>query len=302
MNRLPLPLPRRRRLCYLAPMRPLDFHTHAFSPWARERRLELARRDPLFGAIYADPKAKMVGVEEIIALVEKEGLRGAVVCGFPWTDPDLCKRENDYILESCEGKEGLFPFVTFTPDDRGLKELERARRYGARGAGELAPGTYGRGPLDPGLLEELFSAIRSFGLIALLHVNEPVGHPYPGKGDITPKDIELILRKAQGVPLVLAHLGAGFPFFELMPEIRELAVHVYYDTAAAPLLYSPKVYRVLSEIAPERVLFGTDYPLLGPRRYLEGIQEAGLPEALKEAILFRNAQRLLGWDSPGGSS
>jgi len=286
----------------LPPVKPLDFHTHAFSPWARERRFELAQRDPLFGAIYGDPKARMVGVEEVLALVEREGLLGAVVCGFPWGDPDLCKRENDYILEACEGEGRLVPFVTFTPDDRGLKELERARRYGARGAGELAPGTYGKGPLDPGLLEEVFSAIRALGLMALVHVNEPVGHLYSGKGTITLRDIELIVRKAQGIPLILAHLGGGFPFYELMPEIAELCPQVYYDTAAAPFLYSFRVYRVLAEIAPDRLLFGTDYPLLGPKRYLQGIEEAGLPDPVKEAILYRNAQRLLGWDSPGGSS
>ena len=275
-------------------MKVIDFHVHVFSPWVRQKRFDLAERDPLFGAIYGDPKAKMVGVEELLAMMEKEGVEGAVICGFPWMDLDLCKRENDYLLEASESHRELIPFVTFPPGDGGFKELERSRRYGARGAGELAPGTYGEGPLDEGLLKETFSVIRQLGLLALVHVNEPVGHPYPGKGRIGLKDVERIVHAAQGVPFILAHLGGGFLFFELMPEIRDLCKGVYYDTAALPFLYSPRVWKVSMEIIPKKLLFGTDYPLLGPSRYLEGMKEAGLSEGEREAILYRNALRLLG--------
>jgi len=276
-----------------------DFHVHVFSPKAREKREELSRRDPLFGLLYGDPKAKMVGIEEVLNMIEEEGLLGTVICGFPWKELDWCKRENDYLLEAHEKYPRLFPFVTFTFDDAGFKELERASRFGAKGAGELAPGTYGKGPLDKGLLEELFSVIRQLGLIALIHVNEPVGHSYPGKGEICLRDIELLVKTSKGVKVVLAHLGGGFLFYELMPEIREMAKNVYYDTAAFPFLYDPKVLKVALEIVPSKVLFGTDYPLLTPKRYFKALGGVPISEEEKEALLFKNALKLLGKEGEG---
>lgn len=270
-----------------------DFHTHVFSPWARQSREELARRDPLFGALYSDPKAPMAGVEDLLSLMEREGVEGAVICGFPWQRVEDCRRENDYLLEAAERHPELIPFVTFPPGDEGLRELERCLKAGARGAGELAPGTYGEGPLDAKALKELFTAVRGSGVPALVHVNEPVGHPYPGKGRVSLRDIEALVEAAEGIPLVLAHLGGGFLFFELMPEVAELCRNTYYDTAALPLLYSPLIWRVIAQIAPERLLFGTDFPLLGPKRYLQGMEEVGLEEGARRKILGDNARRLL---------
>lgn len=279
-----------------------DFHTHIFSPWAREHRDELARRDPTFGAIYSDPKARMVGVEELLAMMEREGVRQAVICGFPWRGIEDCRRENDYLLEAASRHPGLVPFVTFPSGDEGLKELERCLKAGAKGAGELAPGTYGEGPLDGGALKELFAALREAHVPALVHVNEPVGHIYPGKGRISLRDVEVLVRAAQGVKLILAHLGGGFLFFELMPEVASICHDVYYDTAALPFLYTAKVWRLAAEIAGERLLFGTDFPLLGPKRYLQGMEEAGLSGEVRQRILSGNARRLLGWSSGEGNS
>jgi len=273
----------------------IDFHTHIFSPYARDHREELAERDRTFGSIYADPKARMAGVEELIGMMDEEGLERAVVCGFPWEEVEDCRRENDYLLESAARyPQRLIPFVTFPFSPEGLRELERCLRGGARGAGELAPGTYGQEPLPSDLLREVFQAIREAGIVALVHVNEPVGHPYPGKGGLGLKEVERLVEAAQGVKLVLGHLGGGLLFYELMPEVAALCKDVCYDTAALPLLYDHRVWRVAQEVAGEKLLFGSDFPLLGPRRYLKGMEEAGLDRLQMEAILEGNATRLLG--------
>ncbi len=273
-------------------MKAFDVHTHIFSPWVRQNRQFI--RDPFFSLLYADPSARMVGVEELLSKMAEEAILYAVICGFPWGDLELCKRENDYLLESHQKHPRLLPFVTFTADERGLRELERCAKGGAKGAGELAPGTYGEELLDRGYLRELFLTLKSLGLPALIHVNEPVGHPYPGKGKVCLRDIEALLTLAEGVKLILAHMGGGFFFYELMPEVKELCRHVYYDTAALPFLYEPKVWRVALELIPDKLLFGTDYPLLGPRRYLKGMEEAGLEDSQKEKVLWDNALRFFG--------
>jgi predicted TIM-barrel fold metal-dependent hydrolase len=87
----------------------------------------------------------------------------------------------------------------------------------------------------------------------------------------------------------------GLPFYELMPEVAKAMTNVYYDTAASPLLYSKRIYAIASEIVGAgKILFGTDFPLISPKRYLEEIKEAGLGEEDQKKILGFNAARLLG--------
>ena len=96
------------------------------------------------------------------------------------------------------------------------------------------------------------------------------------------------------MPLILAHCGGGFAFYELMPEIAALTAQVYYDTAAAAYLYRPAAVARLHDLAPGRVLFGSDYRLLSQRRMLRYVRDAGLPPKAAAAVLGGNAARLLG--------
>jgi len=107
--------------------------------------------------------------------------------------------------------------------------------------------------------------------------------------------MEALVHALQGIKIILAHWGGGLFFYELMPEIAAMCQEVYYDTAASPFLYNKRIYQIaISIIGPQRILFGSDYPLIPPRRYKEEMQEAGLAGKELEAILGLNAQRLLG--------
>ncbi len=61
-------------------------------------------------------------------------------------------------------------------------------------------------------------------------------------------------------------------------------------------LYRPEIYRYAREIlGVEKILFGSDYPLLTADRYLKEMEAAGVAAADRRAILGQNAQRLLAW-------
>jgi uncharacterized protein len=80
--------------------------------------------------------------------------------------------------------------------------------------------------------------------------------------------------------------------------------NVWYDTAASPLLYDTRIFRqAVDLIGADRILFGSDYPLLlYPRkirepaldRFLEEIAGAGLTDQEKEKILGANFRHLMG--------
>ena len=88
-----------------------------------------------------------------------------------------------------------------------------------------------------------------------------------------------------------------------MPEVAKGLRNVYFDTAASPYLYSPAVYpTVASLVGPDRILFGSDYPLLSAGRTLQGLMESGLSNAERESITRGNAERLLEDSQPNCSS
>jgi predicted TIM-barrel fold metal-dependent hydrolase len=79
-----------------------------------------------------------------------------------------------------------------------------------------------------------------------------------------------------------------------MPEVAALTRNVVYDTAASTYLYRPEVFRtVLDLVGPERVLWGSDHPVLGMRRFLKRtLGSAGLRSDELEPVLAGNARRV----------
>jgi predicted TIM-barrel fold metal-dependent hydrolase len=230
--------------------------------------------------------------------MDREGVDRSVICGFPWSDPGLCREGNDYLLsclQKCPSR--VLPFVCFPLRSarQAEKELHRCLALGAKGIGELA--FYG-GRItaqDIDRLSSLLEPLGGTGIPLLLHVNEPVGHEYPGKSLKTLQPLYQLLLRIPEIQVILAHWGGGFFFYELMPEVARAAQRVYYDTAASPFLYRPQVYSLAVQIVgPGRILWGSDFPLISPARYFRELAETGLSSPTQDRILGENARQLLG--------
>jgi predicted TIM-barrel fold metal-dependent hydrolase len=134
-----------------------------------------------------------------------------------------------------------------------------------------------------------------FNVPVLFHTNEPVGHVYPGKTPVQLREIYDLLKHYPSNKIVLAHWGGGLFFYSLMKkEVRDVLKNVWFDTAASPFLYDPQIYRMAGEIAGlDKILLGTDYPLISPKRYFEEMETAGLSEESTRRICGENAANLL---------
>lgn len=276
----------------------IDFHTHIFAREVREDRGRYFPDEPAFQLLYESPKSKLVGAGEIVAAMDKDGVDLSVVFGFPWRDLQACKRHNDYILAAvARYPTRLVGFCCVDPTAAGApEEVERCLDAGLSGVGELA---FYRSGIDESALDRLapiMDLCRSRGLPVLLHTNEPVGHLYPGKTPVTPAQIYRLAERFPENRLILAHWGGGIFFFNLLKkEARQRLANLYYDTAASPYLYDPRIYRIAAELGGEdRILFGSDYPLLHPKRYFQEMADAGLPDDLRDRICGGNAGALLG--------
>jgi len=135
---------------------------------------------------------------------------------------------------------------------------------------------------------------REKDLVLLIHANEPVGHDYPGKAPFGLDFYYNMATAAAGATLILAHWGGGLLFFELLKK-KELGLftNVYYDTAASPFVYRSDIYRVAAQVAgPRKILFGSDYPLISPKRYFKEMRQSGLSDLEIDYISGKNAARI----------
>ena len=70
--------------------------------------------------------------------------------------------------------------------------------------------------------------------------------------------------------------------------------NVFFDTAASPYLYDADIYQIADQIiGVDKILFGSDYPLLPPARYFSEMKLAGLTKIQLEKISGNNAEQLL---------
>jgi uncharacterized protein len=276
----------------------IDFHTHIVSSKIKQNRDEYARRCRSFASIYSDPKAKLATAEEIIAAMDKDGVDISVVLNYGWSTQSLCAEVNDYILESvARYPKRLVAFCSVVPseDESALKEVERCIKAGARGIGELRLDDHLRHKRSLAILKPIIDIVIQNKLILLAHSSEPVGHQYSGKGAATPDLLYTLITAFPDLKLVCAHWGGGLPFYALMPEVKTALKNVYFDTAASPFLYTPQVYgQVAQLVGDDKILFGSDYPLIPQRRFLKEIAALDLPAETKRKILAGNAKKLLG--------
>jgi len=284
-------------------MQILDAHTHIFPPDVIVGRAEYAQLDRWFGLLYADPRAKMASAEALLASMDAAGVDRAVTFGFAFRDQGLCAACNAYVLEAAaRHPDRLIPLAVANPaaGEAAVRDLVDALDRGARGIGELMPDGQGYALDDDAHLAPVMDLARSAERPVMVHVNEPLGHHYPGKGSQGPVEAYRLATCYPETTFILSHWGGGLPFYLLMPEVRLGLANVYYDTAASLYLYEDAVFPLAARLAPGRVLFGTDYPLIAQERFLARVREAGLTEAALRGILGANAEALFGEATPDG--
>ena len=276
----------------------VDFHTHVFPEWLRDGRARYVSRDATFGELYSDPRARMATAEDLVAAMDSDGVDVAVVMGLGWSDEGLARDVNDYIIDAVRRHPGrLVGFGGVSPAwrDAAAREADRCARAGLKGLGELHPDTQRFDMGDAAVTGPLMEAVRHHGLIVTAHSSEPVGHLYPGKGSNRPEALWRFIQSYPDATLVCAHWGGGLPFYSLMPEVGASLENVYFDTAASPLLYEARIFEAAAAlIGAGRILLGSDYALLRPRRLLAQVRESALPAGDRDAILGGNAAKLLG--------
>jgi uncharacterized protein len=180
-----------------------------------------------------------------------------------------------------------------------LNEVRRARDEGLIGLGELSPHSQGHGIDDP-VFRAALELAAELRLPVNFHVTDPASKDYPGRVETPLADFARLAREFPRTTFILSHLGGLLPLVDLSAVSWP---NLFYDTAAVPLIYPPEILRrMLDVVGKEKVLFGSDYPLIlfpreetGPgfARFLAQVSESKLNAAERAALLGGNLEHLL---------
>jgi uncharacterized protein len=210
---------------------------------------------------------------------------------------------NEEVLEgAAEYSDVLIPFASVDPARPDA--VERASRliaeYDVRGF-KFHPNLQAFFPNDRGAYP-LYEVIAEAGLPALFHTGHSgIGSGLPGGGGIrlkysNPIHVDDVAADFPELPIVLAH-----PSFPWQDEAISIAMHkpeVYIDLSGwSPKYFPPQLVRYAKTLLKKQVLFGSDYPMITPERWLKDFELLEIDEAVRPLILKENAARLLGLSS-----
>jgi uncharacterized protein len=248
------------------------------------------------------PVQTLPSLDELLRAMDAAGVNRAVLQGWYWEKPVTCEWQNRFYADCVRRHpDRLAGFATLHPA-AGLAatvaEFHRARDEGLIGLGELSPHSQGYAVDDP-VFAAVLALAGEWQMPVNLHVTDPASRPYAGRIETPLGDFVRLARRYPDTTFILAHWGGMLPVVEAA-TVAALP-NVLFDTAATPLLYDAGVWsRVLPIAGPDRVLFGSDFPLnLYPKMdELPGLQRLVVEARAGGAdarVFGGNAAELLRW-------
>ncbi|WP_370127063.1 amidohydrolase family protein [Streptacidiphilus sp. EB103A] len=208
---------------------------------------------------------------------------------------------NEEVAEAAAANpDVLIPFASIDPF-RGRAGVRQARRlveeYGVRGF-KFHPNIQGFYPNDR-MAYGLYEVIEETGTVALFHTGQTgIGAGVPGGAGIrlkysNPLHVDDVAADFPQLKIILAH-----PSFPWQDEALAVATHkpgVHIDLSGwSPKYFPPQLVQYANTLLQDKVLFGSDFPVLTPDRWLADFDKLPIKDSVRPKILKDNAARLLG--------
>ena len=273
----------------------VDSHTHILPKFIDNNREKYFAIDETFKELFSNGE-KIVSVEDLIESMDQNYIDASVVLGFGWNDIELARRSNEYIMESfTKYPSRIIPFCSVNPNwgDYAIDQISEYLQDGMAGVDELHPSLQ-QFRLEDAQITPFWNKLIDAQLPLILHTSEPIGHSYPGKGDISLSQLTDFITDHPQLEIICAHWGGGLIFYNLMPEVNSILENIYFDTAASNYLYDDSVFSIGSQLVnPDKILFGSDYPIISQKKVLNTLIRKIANKNLQENILGKNIIKLL---------
>lgn len=294
-------------------MRRIDCHVHLYPPEINASPAEWARNagETHWGLLCARVRKNgravqgFPSVDELLRAMDKAGVERAILQAWYWEKHDTCRMQNRFYAECVRAHADRLSacgaFHVCAGKETVRAEIDWMLERGFVGLGELSPHSQNFSARDP-VWEDALKYCGEKRVPVLIHVTEPNSKAYPGRV-LTPLEDFVDWAKAfPSTQFVLAHWGARLPLDPALGEAIRGCRNVFFDTAASPLLYGPGVFaEMVSAVGAERILFGSDFPLvLYPRdesrpsvaSFVAQIEALGMGRAESEAIFGGTAKKM----------
>lgn len=206
----------------------------------------------------------------------------------------------EIATQAADHADVLVPFGSVDPR-LGEAAIDRARMlvgdYGVRGF-KFHPSLQGFAPNEE-QFEPLWAAIEELAVPALFHTGQNgIGAGLPGGRGIklrysNPLLLDDVAADHPGLTVILAH-----PSVPWQAEAISMTTHkanVFIDLSGwSPKYFPPELVKAAGGMLKRKVLFGSDYPLLSPERWIADFATLGLNEDVLPGIMKDNATRVLG--------
>lgn len=275
----------------------IDVHTHAEVGLTGEDGLRPEWREA--AARYFHESA-LPTVADVAAYYRERSLAAVVFTVDAETVTGRRAVRNEEIAEvAAANADVLIPFASVDPHrPHAAREVRRLiRDHGVRGF-KFHPNIQAFHPNDRAVYP-LYEAIAEAGLPALFHTGHSgIGSGLPGGGGIrlkysNPMDVDDVAVDFPELKIVLAH-----PSFPWQDEAISVALHkpqVSIDLSGwSPKYFPEQLVRYANTLLQDQVLFGSDYPMITPDRWLADFEQAPFRDEVRPKILKANAARLLG--------
>jgi uncharacterized protein len=193
----------------------------------------------------------------------------------------------------------LIPFGSVDPwcGKAAIREAERlVTEFGVRGF-KFHPSLQGFEP-NHQRFYPLYETLQRLGVLALFHTGQTgIGAGLPGGRGIKlrysdPMLLDDVAADFPGLDMILAH--PSVPWVDAAISIATHKANVYIDLSGwSPKYFPPQLVRSAGSLLRQKVLFGSDFPLLTPDRWLADFAELDLNDEARQMILKDNAVRLL---------
>ncbi|MET0166143.1 MAG: amidohydrolase family protein, partial [Vicinamibacterales bacterium] len=208
---------------------------------------------------------------------------------------------NDEVVEFAQKNADIaIPFASINPT-RGAEGVREARRLVSAGAVrglKLHPPIQEFFPNDR-IAYPLYEVFAEAKLPVVFHTGHSgIGTGMRGGGGIRlkygdPMPIDDVAVDFPDMPIIMAH-----PSFPWQDEAISICLHkpqVYIDLSGwSPKYFSPTLVQYANTLLKNKVMFGSDYPLLTPDRWLADFEKLPMRDEVRPLILKENAVRLLG--------
>jgi predicted TIM-barrel fold metal-dependent hydrolase len=207
---------------------------------------------------------------------------------------------NEEVAESAaEHADVAIPFASIDPA-RGQMGVREARRlikdFGVKGF-KFHPTVQAFYPNDPSCYP-LYEVIAEARLPALFHSGQTgIGAGMPRGGGLrlkysNPLCLDDVAADFPGMPVISAHPGVPWQDEQLSVAIHK--PNVYIDLSGwSPRYFEPKLVQYANTLLKDRVLFGSDNPVIDPDRWLADFEKLPIKPEVRPLILKENAARLL---------